>query len=107
MSQVLGPSGVTGEREHAFGECTWPEAFFACDDVNVLIPKTPMSKWVQLFIATIIKHGRRRFTYGYKWTLARMKTTTVRLPVTGSGDPDWAYMENFMRGLPYSAAVDN
>ena len=80
--------------------------YFACDDVNVLLPKYPMSRWVQLFIAAVIKHGRTRFTYGYKWTLARMKLTTVRLPVDANGVPDWTYMESFMKGLPFSAAID-
>lgn len=81
------------------------EPFFASDDVNVLYPKTPMSRWVQLFIAAVIRHQRTRYTYGYKWTLARMKATTVRLPVTEDGLPDFAYMERFMQGLPFSAAV--
>lgn len=80
------------------------QPYFACDDVNVLVPRVEMSKWVQLFIAAVLRHGRSRYTYGYKWTLARMQETTVRLP-TKNGDPDWAYMETFMRGLPYSAAV--
>jgi len=80
--------------------------YFACDDVNVLVPKYPMSRWVQLFIATIIKYDRSRFTYGYKWTLARMKATAVRLPVDTHGNPDWTYMESFMKGLPFSAAID-
>ena len=82
------------------------QEYFACDDVNVLVPKYPMSCWVQLFIAAIIRHGRSRFTYGYKWTLARMKATTVRLPVDVHGDPNWLYMESFMKGLPFSAVVD-
>lgn len=80
--------------------------YFACDDVNILVPKFPMSRWVQLFIATIIRHGRSRFTYGYKWTLARMKVTTVRLPVDTDGNPNWVYMESFMKGLSFSAAID-
>lgn len=80
--------------------------YFACDDVNVLVPKHPMSRWTQLFIGTIIKHGRSRFTYGYKWTLARMNATTVRLPVDADGKPDPGYMESFMKGLPFSAAID-
>jgi hypothetical protein len=82
------------------------QEYFACDDVNVLVPKYPMSRWVQLFIGAIIKHGRTRFTYGYKWTLARMKETKVRLPIDKDGKPDWDYMEAFMKGLPFSAAVD-
>lgn len=81
--------------------------YFACDDVNVLVPKYPMSRWVQLFIAAIIKHGRTRFTYGYKWTLVRMNATKLRLPVDKDGNPDWRYMESFMKGLPFSAAIDN
>lgn len=80
--------------------------YFACDDVNVLVPRHPMSRWVLLFIATIIKHGRSRFTYGYKWTLGRMKVTSVRLPVDADGNPDWTYMDSFMKGLPFSAAID-
>ena len=80
--------------------------YFACDDVNVLVPKYPMSRWTQLFIATIIRHGRSHFTYGYKWTLARMNATTVRLPVERDGTPDWRYMETLMKGLPFSAAID-
>lgn len=81
------------------------EPFFASDDVNVLIPKVPLSRWAQLFVAAIIKHGRSRFTYGYKWTLARMKKTVIRLPAHPSGQPDWDYMEAVMRGLPFSAAI--
>ena len=82
------------------------QEYFACDDVNVLVPKVLMSCWVQLFIAAIIKHGRSRFTYGYKWTLARMNATTVRLPVGTDGKPDWGYMESLMKGLPFSATID-
>lgn len=81
------------------------QPFFACDDVNVLVPRTPMSKWVQLFIAAVIKHDRSRYTYGYKWTLARMKVSTVRIPVDNAGEPDHQYMERVMQGLPFSAAV--
>lgn len=81
------------------------EPFFACDDVNVLIPKSPMSRFVQLFIAAVIKHQRRRYTYGYKWTLARMQRTEVRLPMTDAGDPDWDYMEKYMENLPFASAV--
>lgn len=82
------------------------EPFYASDDVNVLIPKVPISRWSQLFVATIIRHGRDRFTYGYKWTLERMKRTQVRLPADADGRPDWKYMEEFMRGLPFSAAIE-
>lgn len=81
------------------------QPYFASDDIQVLIPKQELSHWVLLFISTMIRHEKDRFTYGYKWNLARMKKTTLRLPATPSGDPDWDYMERFMKGLPFSAAL--
>lgn len=81
------------------------QPYFACDDVNVLVPLSTVSKWALLFTAAAIKHERHRFTYGYKWTLARMKETTIRLPVDSDGNPDWTYAEAVMRGLPFSASI--
>lgn len=64
-----------------------------------------MNKWVLLFITTMIRYEKDRFTYGYKWNLARMRQTTIMLPVTSVGEPDWSFMEEFMKGLPFSAAI--
>jgi hypothetical protein len=80
--------------------------FFASDDVNVLSPRATVSRWALLFVATVIRHQRSRFTYGYKWTLERMKSTSIRLPATVEDTPDWDYMAEVMRGLPFSAALD-
>lgn len=79
--------------------------FFASDDVQVLIPKDDVSRWALLFIAAMIRFERSRFSYGYKWHMARMKKTAIRLPANDAGDPDWEYMDSVMRGLPFSAAV--
>lgn len=81
------------------------QPYFASDDIQVLIPKQQISQWAMLFTSTMIRHEKDRFTYGYKWNLARMKKTTLRLPATASGDPDWEYMERYMKGLPFSAAI--
>ena len=81
------------------------ESYFACDDIQVLVPRIPMNKWVLLFIATMVRYEKGRFTYGYKWNMARMRKTTIRLPATSTGDPDWCFMESFMKGLPFSAAI--
>lgn len=79
--------------------------FFASDDVQVLVPKSEVSRWSMLFVAAMIRFERSRFSYGYKWNMARMKKTEIKLPATSEGEPDWAYMESVMRGLPFSAAV--
>lgn len=82
------------------------EPFFASDDVNVLLPKEDVTLWPLLFVAAVIRHERTRYTYGYKWTLERMKATSIRLPANEAGSPDWNYMAAIMRGLPFSATVE-
>lgn len=79
--------------------------FCASDDVQVLIPKEDVTRWALLFVATIIRVEKTRFSYGYKWNMARMKKTSIRLPADAAGEPDWDYMDSVMRGLPFSAAV--
>lgn len=81
------------------------QPFFASDDVQVLIPKSEVNRWSLLFVAGLIRFERSRFSYGYKWNLARMRKTEIRLPATDAGEPDWSYMDSVMRGLPFSAAV--
>lgn len=79
------------------------EPFWASDDVNVLYPKFVMSPAIGLFIATVIRQEKYRFSYGRKWHLERMRTSTIHLPATLTGEPDLAFMETYMQTLPYSS----
>lgn len=81
------------------------EPYFASDDVQVLRPKTEISRWAMLFVAVMVRFEKERFSYGYKWHLERMRATTIRLPVAADGAPDWEGMEQYMRGLSFSAAL--
>lgn len=83
-----------------------PAPYWATDDVNVLYPKgfelTPASA---LFICTIIRREKYRFNYGRKWHLDRMKESVVRLPATESGEPDLAFMDAYIKALPFSGVL--
>lgn len=109
-------NGVTGrigqEALHAGGLITvsyngsvaeafyQPEPFWASDDVNVFYPRFEMSREIALFIVTLIRLEKYRYNYGRKWRLDVMKATTVRLPATGAGAPDWAAMASLIKSLP-------
>ncbi|MBO7683602.1 MAG: N-6 DNA methylase [Kiritimatiellae bacterium] len=79
--------------------------FWATDDVNVLYPKTALSPHAAMFVCTIINMEKYRFCYGRKWDRELMERSTVRLPSTPGGEPDWKWMEDYIKGLPYSAAL--
>ena len=71
--------------------------FLASDDVNVLYPKFDMTKEIALFIAPLIKSVSARYNYVDKWKQEEMIAGAIKLPVDLSGEPDWAYMDEYMR----------
>lgn len=75
------------------------EPFWASDDVNILKPKHIVSKEALLFVGTIIRHLGQAYDWTDKWTRDVMLDTSIKLPATSSGDPDWAYMDAYMSGI--------
>jgi hypothetical protein len=82
-----------------------PKPFWASDDVNVLYPKFSMNAFNALFIVSIIKAEKYRYNYGRKWHLERMNETKIKLPSTKKKEPDFDFMENFIKSLPYSKSI--
>lgn len=54
-----------------------------------------------LFLATILCQERPKYSFGRSWTGERLKETIIKLPITSDGEPDWQYMENYIKSLPY------
>jgi hypothetical protein len=81
------------------------EPFFALDDVNVLYPKFELNPAIALFLCAIIRREKFRYNYGRKWHLERMNETAVRLPATSAKEPDWNFMEKYIKSLPYSKSI--
>lgn len=77
--------------------------FCASDDVNVLYPKFELNPYIALFLCALIRQEKYRFNYGRKWHLGRMNETIIKLPTNSNGHPDWQFMENYIKSLPYSS----
>ena len=71
--------------------------YIASDDVNVLYPKFTMNRQIALFIVPLIKGVSSRYDYIDKWKKETMEADKIYLPVDKTGQPDWAYMEEYMR----------
>lgn len=85
-----------------------PEPFWATDDVNVLYFRSdnevPFNKYIALFICTVLRQEKYRYSYGRKWVLENMESTVIKLPAK-DGKPDWMFMENYIKSLPYGDRV--
>ncbi len=74
--------------------------------MNVLYPKFNLTPAIALFITTLIRQEKYRFNYGRKWHMDRMKESCIRLPVKTDGTPDWNFMEQYIKSLPYSSQIE-
>ena len=102
------PNCITVNYNGSVGEAFYQiEPFWASDDVNVLYAKPwwLLNKFIAMFIITVIKANKYKFDYGRKWTLKKMKESTILLPATNDGKPDFIYMENYIKTLPYSDRI--
>jgi len=83
-----------------------PYDFTCSHDVNVLLLKGKQwNPYLAMFISAIIELEKFRWTFGRKWRPARMPDSEIKLPVTKSGQPDWEFMENYIKSLPYSTSL--
>lgn len=78
--------------------------FYSGRDLYLLIPLVPMSKLAKLFIITVIKANRYRYSYGRQANIT-LPTLELMLPATKTGDPDFQFMEEYMKSLPYGDRI--
>jgi hypothetical protein len=98
---------ITVNYNGSVGEAFYQkEPFLASDDVNILYPKNwTLNPHAGLFLCAVIRANKYRFGYGRKWKLERMRETIIVLPTDRKGSPDWQYMENYIKQLPYSDLI--
>lgn len=80
---------------------------FSCThDINVLRLKSyNLNKYLALFLCALIKKEKYRWSYGRKWRPKRMPESEIKLPIDKTGNPDFEFMENYVKSLPYSASI--
>ena len=94
---------ITVSYDGSVGEAFYqPDPFWASDAVNVLKPCFEMSKYLALFIITIIRQEQYKFNYGRKWKITLMRQHEIKLPVDTEGEPDWGFMEEYIKLMPYT-----
>jgi len=98
---------ITINRTGSVGETFYqPYPFIASKDrVRVLIPKFNMDKYIGLFLSSIIKLEKYRFNYGRTWGTNRIKESQIKLPIDKNGVPDWKFMKNYIKSIPYSSSL--
>lgn len=103
-------NSISVNRNGSVGEAFYqPVPFCSTEDVHIFKPKKSwahrMNLFVGLFLVTLIRKEKYRFNYGRKWGIERMKKSVIKLPTTSSGEPDWEFMENYIKSLPFGNSI--
>ncbi|HEC1581936.1 TPA: restriction endonuclease subunit S [Campylobacter upsaliensis] len=88
-------------------------AFYQKDDfyavshgrVNILKPKFILNQYIAIFIITLIHQNKYRYSYGRALYSDEAKKMTIKLPINHKGEPDFEFMENYIKSLPYGDRV--
>lgn len=89
---------ITVSYNGSIGEAFYQdEPFWASDDVNVFYPKFEQNFEIAMFLIPLICKIGEKYKFVDKWKLEDMCNDKVKLPVNKNGEPDWEYMENYMK----------
>ena len=77
------------------------EAIFSDDVKRLHFRNYKDDKYAYLFVKQVILKQKSKFEYGYKFNGERMKRQQILLPVTNSGEPDYAFMSAYMKRIEY------
>lgn len=84
-------------RNGSVGYCFYhPYAALFGNDTRKLRPKVK-NKYTSLFLSICITKQKDKYGYGYKMGTGRLRRQRILLPVDDSNEPDWHFMEEYMR----------
>ena len=58
-----------------------------------------LNEFVGIFITTVADKVRGKYSYNYKRSETRLRREKIMLPVNDAGEPDFEYMENYVRNI--------
>lgn len=88
------------------------EDFIATSDMTLAYSEH-INKYTGMFITTIADRIRGKYNFGYKRSATRLAKEVLSLPITPTGQPNWEFMEQYMRNiesiqiLRYLSSINN
>ena len=73
------------------------KALFSDDVKRFTLRERNGNKYLYLFFKNIILKQKNKYEYGYKFNEKRMKRQKILLPINAQNEPDYEYMEQYMR----------
>ena len=80
--------------------------FITGDHMVIIRADSWMNEFTGLFIVAMLQAEQYKYSYGRAFLMDRIQDTVLRLPTSNDGKPDWQYMENYIKALPYGDRIN-
>lgn len=81
------------------------EPFYSGRDLYTLDSKDNISNAAKMFIITVIEQNKYKYSYG-RQANKTLPDLILKLPVDSKGKPDYDFMENYIKSLPYGDRLE-
>lgn len=96
-------NNISINRNGSVGDAFYqPKPFCSTEDVHIFNPKFKLNQYIAMFLIALIHKEKLRYSYGRKLD-SRMNKTVMVLPVDSNNEPNWKFMEDYIKSLPYSS----
>lgn len=70
--------------------------------INLKSVNFELNKFIALFLCTIMNKSSTKFSYGRFLSGKNILKETILLPIDTNNNPNWSFMESYIKSLPYS-----
>ena len=82
-----------------FGNCFYRDYKFNADDNVLIFAENIKNKYVSMYIAGVVGKAVSGYDYTNQYRINNYNRQEIKLPTTSSGEPDWQYMEEYMKNI--------
>ena len=101
------PANVLTIETSLSGLCFYHDYEFSTGDhIAVLTPKNfELNKYRALFIKSVWRKNAYKYDYGRPAIIKNIENTIIPLPALTNGEPDWLFMDDYIKNLPYGDLI--
>lgn len=79
--------------------------FVTQDSIAIELVGHKLNKYIAMYLICLINNEKFRFNYGRKSNKMKLEQLKLKLPAITPNQPDWEYMEMYIKSLPYSKNI--
>ena len=79
--------------------------FVTQDSIAIELIGHKLNKYIAMYLICLINNEKFRFNYGRKSNKTKLEQLKLELPTITPNQPDWEFMERYIKSLPYSKNI--